>query len=62
MIVDRGNTVLIIEHNIDIIKIADYVIDIGPGGGDKGGNVIACGTPEEISKNTNSVTGKYLNI
>ena len=62
MIVDRGNTVLIIEHNIDIIKIADYVIDIGPGGGDKGGNIIACGTPEEISKNKDSVTGKYLNI
>lgn len=59
-LVDRNNTVLIIEHNLDIIKNADYVIDMGPGGGDKGGLVIARGTPEEISQNPKSPTGKYL--
>ena len=57
---DNGNTILIIEHNLDLIKIADYVIDLGPEGGDFGGEVIACGTPEEISKEPNSFTGQYL--
>lgn len=57
---DNGNTILIIEHNLDLIKIADYVIDLGPEGGDFGGEVIACGTPEEVSKNPKSYTGQYL--
>ena len=57
---DNGNTILIIEHNLDLIKIADYVIDLGPEGGDFGGEVIACGTPEEVSENPNSYTGQYL--
>ena len=57
---DSGNTILIIEHNLDLIKIADYVIDLGPEGGDFGGEVIACGTPEEVSKNPKSYTGQYL--
>ena len=57
---DNGNTILIIEHNMDLIKIADYVIDLGPEGGDFGGEVIACGTPEEVSKNPKSYTGQYL--
>ena len=57
---DNGNTILIIEHNMDLIKIADYIIDLGPEGGDFGGEVIACGTPEEVSKNPNSYTGHYL--
>ena len=57
---DNGNTILIIEHNLDLIKIADYVIDLGPEGGDKGGEVVACGTPKEVSKNPKSYTGQYL--
>ena len=57
---DNGNTILIIEHNMDLIKIADYIIDLGPEGGNFGGEVIACGTPQEIAKNENSHTGKYL--
>ncbi len=59
-IVESGNTVLVIEHNLDVIKVADYIIDLGPGGGDKGGTVVATGTPEEISKNEKSFTGQYL--
>ncbi len=59
-IVDRGNTVLVIEHNLDIIKSADWIIDLGPGGGDEGGQLVATGTPEDIAKNKNSLTGKYL--
>ena len=55
-----GNTVIVIEHNLDIIKIADYIIDLGPEGGDFGGEIVAVGTPEEIVKNENSQTGKYL--
>ena len=55
-----GNTVIVIEHNLDVIKTADYIIDIGPEGGDKGGTVVACGTPEEIAENEKSYTGKYL--
>ncbi len=57
---DNGNTILIIEHNLDLIKIADYVIDLGPEGGDFGGEVIATGTPEEVSRNPKSYTGQYL--
>jgi excinuclease ABC subunit A len=59
-LVARGNTVAVIEHNLDVIKNADWVIDLGPDGGDQGGRVIAEGTPEDISKNDKSVTGKYL--
>lgn len=59
-LIAKGHTVLIIEHNIDVIKTADYVIDIGPEGGDAGGYVVACGTPEEIAKCQNSYTGKFL--
>ena len=55
-----GNTVIVIEHNLDVIKTADYIIDIGPEGGDKGGTVIARGTPEEVAQNTISYTGKYI--
>ena len=57
---DNGNTILIIEHNLDLIKIADYIIDLGPEGGDGGGTVVACGTPKEVSKNPDSYTGQYL--
>ena len=57
---DAGNTVLVIEHNLDVIKCADYLIDMGPEGGDGGGTVVACGTPEEIAKNKRSYTGEYL--
>ena len=57
---DKGNTIIIIEHNLDVIKTADWVIDIGPEGGIKGGAIIDEGTPEKISKNKKSFTGKYL--
>ena len=57
-----GNTVVVIEHNLDVIKTADYIIDIGPEGGDKGGTVVASGTPEEIAKNPASYTGKYIDM
>ena len=59
-IVEFGNTVIIIEHNLDVIKLADYVIDIGPDGGNKGGKIVAEGTPEEIIKNSKTVTGKFI--
>ena len=59
-IVDNGDTVLIIEHNLDVIKVADYIIDLGPEGGDFGGTIIATGTPEEICKVDNSYTGQFL--
>ena len=59
-LVDRGNTIIIIEHNIDIIKSSDWIIDLGPEGGDKGGEILFTGTPEEIIKNKNSYTGNYL--
>ena len=59
-IVNHGDTVIVIEHNLDMIKVADYVIDIGPDGGDKGGKIVASGTPEEIAKCENSYTGQYL--
>ena len=57
---DNGNTVVVIEHNLDVIKTADYIIDIGPEGGDGGGTVVACGTPEEVSNNPKSYTGQYV--
>lgn len=59
-LVDRGNTVLVIEHNLDIVKSSDYIIDLGPDGGDQGGQLIASGTPEDIVRVSNSYTGKYL--
>ena len=55
-----GNTVVVIEHNLDVIKTADYIIDIGPEGGDKGGTIVAVGTPEEVTKNKKSYTDKYI--
>jgi excinuclease ABC subunit A len=59
-LVDRGNTVIVIEHNIDVIKTADYIIDLGPEGGDLGGEVVATGSPEDVAKNPKSYTGVYL--
>lgn len=59
-LVDSGNSILVIEHNLDVLKTADHIIDIGPYGGEKGGYIVAEGTPEEIAKNKKSVTGKYL--
>ena len=59
-LVENGNTVVVIEHNLDVIKCADHIIDLGPEGGDKGGKVVAQGTPEEVAKNEKSYTGKYL--
>lgn len=59
-LVDAGNSILVIEHNLDVLKTADYIIDIGPCGGEKGGYIVAEGTPEEVAKNKKSVTGKYL--
>ena len=60
-LVDTGNSIIVIEHNLDLIKTADHIIDLGPEGGDKGGEVIAIGTPEQICKNEKSYTGKFLN-
>jgi excinuclease ABC subunit A len=59
-LISRGHSILVIEHNMEIIKCADHVIDLGPDGGDKGGDLVCCGTPEEIVKCKNSITGKYL--
>ena len=59
-LVEKGNTVIVIEHDLDIIKSADYIIDLGPGSGDEGGRIVATGTPEEISGNKTSLTGQYL--
>jgi excinuclease ABC subunit A len=59
-LVDRGNTVLVIEHSMDVIKVADHIIDIGPEGGSGGGTLVAEGTPEEIVKSKTSITGKFL--
>jgi excinuclease ABC subunit A len=57
---DSGNTIIVIEHNLDVIKCADYVIDLGPQGGSRGGELVACGTPEQVSQRADSVTGGYL--
>jgi excinuclease ABC subunit A len=59
-LVDQGNTVIVIEHNLEVIKTADYIIDLGPEGGEGGGEIIATGTPEEVAKNPKSYTGQYL--
>ncbi|HAT4313967.1 TPA: hypothetical protein I9097_001228, partial [Clostridium perfringens] len=59
-LVDGGNTVIVIEHNLDMIKCADYIVDLGPEGGDKGGTIVATGTPEKIAGVEESYTGKYL--
>ena len=57
---DAGNTIIVIEHNLDVIKVADHIIDLGPEGGDGGGTVVATGTPEEVAENPLSYTGKFL--
>ena len=59
-LVDAGNTVVVIEHNLDVIKRADYIIDLGPDGGTRGGTIVATGTPEEIAKCPQSYTGQFL--
>jgi excinuclease ABC subunit A len=59
-IVDQGNTVVIIEHNLDVLKTVDYLIDMGPGGGRSGGRILAQGTPEAVAYHPDSVTGQYL--
>jgi excinuclease ABC subunit A len=59
-LVDKGNTVVVIEHNLDVMKSADWIIDMGPEGGDKGGQLVGAGTPEQIAKLKNSYTGQYL--
>ena len=59
-LVDTGNTVVVIEHNLDVIKTADYLIDLGPEGGNRGGEVVACGTPEAVAEVAGSYTGRYL--
>ena len=59
-LVDGGNTVIGIEHNLDVVKTADYIVDLGPEGGDKGGNIVVCGTPEEVAATPASYTGQYL--
>ena len=61
-LIDRGHTILIIEHNMEVIKCADHVIDMGPDGGDRGGELVVCGTPEEIAQCEQSITGKYLKV
>ena len=59
-LVDAGNSVVVIEHNLDVIKVADRIIDLGPEGGDRGGEIVACGTPEEVAACPHSYTGQYL--
>ncbi len=61
-LVEKGNSVLVIEHNMDVIKAADYIIDLGPEGGERGGKIIALGTPEVVAKNPASYTGKFLKL
>ena len=57
---NKGNSVIVIEHNLDVIKVADYLIDMGPGGGKRGGKIVATGTPEEVAECKKSETGKFL--
>ena len=57
---DEGNTVVVIEHNLDVIKVADYIVDMGPDGGDRGGTVVVAGTPEQVAEHPTSYTGKYV--
>ena len=59
-LLDNGATVIVIEHDLDVIRNADYVIDMGPGGGDAGGRIVASGTPQKIRENQASITGRYL--
>ena len=59
-LVDTGNSIIVIEHNLDLIKTSDYIIDLGPEGGDKGGKIVAVGTPEQIARNEQSYTGQFL--
>ncbi|MPM65305.1 UvrABC system protein A [bioreactor metagenome] len=59
-LVNKGNTIVVIEHNLDVIKCADWIIDLGPEGGNKGGYIIAEGNPKQIAANPNSITGRYL--
>lgn len=59
-LIEQGATVIVIEHDLDVIRNADHIIDMGPGGGRDGGRVVACGTPEEVRENQDSVTGRYL--
>ena len=59
-LIERGHSVIVIEHNMDVIKCADYVIDLGPDGGDRGGKLVFAGTPEELANYKESITGKYL--
>ena len=59
-LIDNGATVIVIEHDLDVIHNADYVIDMGPGGGEAGGQIVASGTPQEIKENKDSITGRYL--
>jgi len=59
-LVDSGNTIIIIEHNLDVIKTADFIVDLGPGAGERGGEVVVAGTPEEVAHCSSSYTGKFL--
>jgi len=59
-LVDKGNTVVVIEHNLDVVKTADWVIDLGPEGGERGGEVVAAGTPEQVAQVRSSFTGQFL--
>ena len=59
-LIANGATVIVIEHDLDLIRSADYVIDMGPGGGEDGGRIVACGRPDEIRQNPDSITGRYL--
>jgi excinuclease ABC subunit A len=59
-LVDKGNTVLVIEHNMDVIRLADHIIDLGPEGGSRGGNILCTGTPETVIKDKKSITAQYL--
>ena len=59
-LVDKGNSVVVIEHNLDVIKTADWIIDLGPDGGEKGGRIVAAGTPEEVAESNGSYTGAFL--
>jgi len=59
-LVDQGNTVVVIEHNLEVVKTADWIVDLGPEGGGKGGRVVAAGTPEDVAKSKESYTAKYL--
>ena len=59
-LVDKGNSIIVIEHNLDVIRCSDWIIDMGPEGGNRGGEIIAMGTPEQVAADSNSHTGKYL--